>query len=429
MVVFGQSPFGTTQFGGRYRDIAGVVTVDVTLNGGSLSVGVQTKNKKTPVSKYTTIENSGIQSVIVHIPEYQIGSVNDYNVHLKLNSSNPTKSPVVHSVSVDIPELPIDLTPTPKVTRATATPSNASVYAESSITPNTTTTTATPHKTSVEYSDKVVGTRKSEATTTTDVSGFAQTYDTPKTTTTVAQSNISYGFVNVFRDTNQTSATAIPHIADTAISKIGPYSEDIDANIEKVSDSWSNHAIPFGEGRNIYKLANALCAPLDGIDYRLNMVHANIHVSYAMGKSLDRIGNLANVTRKTGESDDHYRKRIIVHMRASVIGTTYDEVVSFTATLLDQPVDEVVVDLRPQTFPATLFILVNEDDVEHLPFNLQEIADLLDKVVPADHNVVLELQGTFLFKKIGEPDEPEHGFTTLPADETVGGSLSGEIGE
>lgn len=380
---------------------------------------------------------------------------NEYAVRFALyNENEPTQSPVIHQATIDVPTVTkvVTVSPTSASTttfestfqsettlEATSTQSSASPHtttetSETTVSASLTSTSVAPSTVTQTYSDVVFGTSVTDGTAIPHADETAASTLGSTVTDTVASPQTVYEWAAITRESSPTSATATPTFdIQTEYNEIAVYEQRIGANIDHIEDSWSNRAIPFGRNAhrepNIYKLSRALTGVLDGFDYRTNVVHTNIHVPYATGPSLDRIGNLANVSRKTGESDARYRKRIIVTMRASVTGTTYDEVAEITAELLDTDVMNVTFDFRRQEFPATLFVIVDEGDMDTTPFTAEEIADLLDRCVPADHDVVLELQGTFLFKDVGEADESEHGFTTTPADESVGGTLKGEIGQ
>lgn len=197
-------------------------------------------------------------------------------------------------------------------------------------------------------------------------------------------------------------------------------------NIRRLRDNWNHNGLPFEKDDELYRLTEQFTTTLDRLDYRIDDAHSNFHVGTAENESLDRVALLANVTRKAGEPDVKFRKRIIATISSSLTGTTYDEVANFASLVLETDVSNVEFEFRPQEFPATLFIKVGQDTLEATQFTTNEIGSLMDRVVPADHEVVIELDGTFLFKSIGEADEPEHGFSGSGVE---GGTLSGEIGD
>lgn len=195
-------------------------------------------------------------------------------------------------------------------------------------------------------------------------------------------------------------------------------------NVRKLRDNWNHNGLPPDDGTELYRLVRQFTSTLDRLDYRIDDARENFHVGTAENESLDRVALLANVTRKAGEPDVKFRKRIIATISSSLTGTTYDEVAEFASLVFETDVENVEFEFQPMKFPATLFLKVDQPMLDSTQFTTNEIGELMDRVVPADHDVVVELDGTFLFKSIGEADEPEHGFT----DESVeGGTLSGEI--
>ncbi|WP_147464958.1 hypothetical protein [Halococcus sp. IIIV-5B] len=208
----------------------------------------------------------------------------------------------------------------------------------------------------------------------------------------------------------------------------GPYGtlDFIDqTNIYRLQNQWSNDGVPLDADSNIKRLLRSIGTALDYFDQRAAYLKTQTNVVEADGSSLDNIGYLANVHRKTNEPDEKYRIRIIATVWASLSGATFDEVARFTAYVLDTDVTNVT--LRPVEHEPLVRIRVDGTLIEQSPFTADEIANLCNRVIPLDSNCIFELSGTFRFKDIGAEDDPSKGFTTLPADEDVGGTLSGNV--
>lgn len=208
----------------------------------------------------------------------------------------------------------------------------------------------------------------------------------------------------------------------------GPYGTPdfpTETNIHRLQNQWSNDGVPLDADSNIKRLLRSIATALDYFDERLQEVYTQNNVVTATGGSLDNIGYLANVPRKTGESDDRYRLRIIATVWSSLSGATFDEVAQFISFVLDTDVRDI--DLHSVDHEPLVYVDADGSLIEDSPFTGEEIADLANRIIPLDHNCILRLRGDFRFKDIGVEDDPSKGFTTVPEDEDVGGTLSGNV--
>lgn len=193
-------------------------------------------------------------------------------------------------------------------------------------------------------------------------------------------------------------------------------------NAERLFDNFENGAIPLNKDDMTKALLVATGIPFDQLDQRIASAKKDFNVVTATGGALDNIGYMANVKRKTDEPDDRYRIRIIATIRASLSGCTFDEVANFAAYILD--CDTTELNLYPQSDEPVVLMEVDQNYVRQSPFEPLEIADLMNQVIPLDANFIVDLQGTFIFKNIGETDDPSKGFSDSQVD---GGTLSGDI--
>lgn len=201
------------------------------------------------------------------------------------------------------------------------------------------------------------------------------------------------------------------------------YSED--RNIRTAEQNWDS-ALAFAKQSNTYKLINALTSKYGSIDRDIEDIYKQIHIDTATGRQLDQFGELVSVERKYNESDDKYRARIKSTFRASTIGTTYDEFTRFCSTVLNRNVEDITFVTNYLTDSATIIIQGESSIYDESIFTQSEIIDLLNKGVPAGHEVDIAVEGgSFILKSDGETDDASKGLTSDTID--TGGTIYEEI--
>lgn len=195
-------------------------------------------------------------------------------------------------------------------------------------------------------------------------------------------------------------------------------------NIAESESEWES-GIAFGPETNTYKLMRALLSEADRIDSDLEDIYDQHHVNSATGDDLDKIGDLVNVDRKTGESDSRYRARIKGQFRASTIGTSFDEFAEFTASVLSTELDNIDFLTSYGARPAAVSVSAQSSVYESVDLNASEIGDILDDGVPAGHEVRVLEGGTFRLKKDGDTDDPDKGLTSDAI--SSGGTLAADL--
>lgn len=197
-----------------------------------------------------------------------------------------------------------------------------------------------------------------------------------------------------------------------------------DRNIAEADSEWDS-GIAFSPDNNTYALMRALLTEADRIDSDLEDIYDQHHVNSATGDDLEKIGDLVNVRRQTGESDNRYRARIKGKFRAATTDTTFDQFVEFTASVLSTEISNVEFLTSYGARPATVDVAADTsvyDGVDLLP---SELADILDDSVPAGHRVRVLERGTFRLKADGDTDDPDKGLTSDGI--STGGTLAADL--
>jgi len=197
-----------------------------------------------------------------------------------------------------------------------------------------------------------------------------------------------------------------------------------DRNIAEADSEWDS-GIAFSPDNNTYALMRALLTEADRIDSNLEEIYDQHHVNSATGDDLEKIGDLVNVRRQTGESDNRYRARIKGKFRAATTDTTFDQFVEFTASVLSTEISNVEFLTSYGARPATVDVAADTsvyDGVDLLP---SELTDILDDGVPAGHRVRVLERGTFRLKADGDTDDPDKGLTSDGI--STGGTLAADL--
>jgi len=197
-----------------------------------------------------------------------------------------------------------------------------------------------------------------------------------------------------------------------------------DRNINTAQDEWDS-GIEFSPNSNTYKLIRALLTEANRIDDDLEEIYDQHHVNTATGDDLDKIGDLVDVSRKTGESDSRYRARIKARFRAATIDTTFDQFSEFVASVLNTNIDNIDFLTNYGSRPATVSVSTQGNVYDAVNLTPTELKDLFGAGVPAGHTVRVLEGGTFRLKVDGESDDPDKGLTSDSV--SSGGTLAADL--
>lgn len=195
-------------------------------------------------------------------------------------------------------------------------------------------------------------------------------------------------------------------------------------NIAEADAEWKS-GIAFTSQSNTYKLVKALLSEADRIDGELEEIYDQTHINTATGKNLEKIGDLVDVNRQTGEGDGKYRARIKGNFRASTTGTTYNDFSEFVATVLNTDIDNLNFLTSYDAEPATVTVNADPSIYQNTVLTAQDIVSIVEQGVPAGHAVNLTEGGTFRLKEDGDIDDPSKGLTSDSI--STGGTLAEDL--
>lgn len=216
-----------------------------------------------------------------------------------------------------------------------------------------------------------------------------------------------YGSLDIFGDAT--------FVSDVGFTLFGD-----NRNIERAESEWDS-GIAFQPNSNTYGLVDALLQAADQFDYDLEDAYDAQHINSATGEELDRLATLVNIDRIQGETDDKFRARIKAAFRTGNIGTTYDQFVEFSASILNADVS----DLTYSTKPAVVTVSGDSSVFNSINITASALSGVLGGAVPAGHEVNVVEEGTFEVKADGTADDPDEGLTADGL--TSGGTLSTDV--
>lgn len=197
-------------------------------------------------------------------------------------------------------------------------------------------------------------------------------------------------------------------------------------NIDNVLDEWDNSALDTHPSSHLYKLLKSIANSFDEQDKDLENIYDQHIISQAGGDSLERLGQLGGVNRKTGESDDKYRQRIKSNLATGRTDTTFETTVEIVATIMEGNLDQIELENRfDASEPAKVFVWIEDTLVNNSALTGSEIVSLLEQLVPAGHRVEGRSQGTFEVKSDGQIDDADLGLTG--DNISTGGTLSSDL--
>jgi hypothetical protein len=170
-------------------------------------------------------------------------------------------------------------------------------------------------------------------------------------------------------------------------------------------------------------LIAALASEFDDFEATLKDVDVAKFVDTATGQRLDRLGDIFDVDRETGESDDKYRIRIQVALRELLSSGTVQEIKSAIAVLLDVDESEVVINEPYDVESARIDIGVFERELENRGISIAEFDNFVNGLAAGGVGIQTFALGTFMYVFEGEDptvDGAERGYADLAEPETGG---------
>lgn len=192
--------------------------------------------------------------------------------------------------------------------------------------------------------------------------------------------------------------------------------------VTTVGDAWTNEGIPYRQNTNLETLLEVLVEEYHRSLEDLELVRKSSKIGTSTGQSLEKLGNLIGVRRRTDEADASYRARIQSSFRASTTGTTFDDTVQFIASVLDTPVEEIEIsDVTTEQEPI-ITVSVPSNALDEIQLSTNDFVEIVNQVIAASHRVEVVQLGTFRVRSADQPNDSSKG--VISEGDTDGGTLA-----
>lgn len=178
------------------------------------------------------------------------------------------------------------------------------------------------------------------------------------------------------------------------------------------------------EGSQFDRLLDTFASEFEVAESELEEVHLASFIETAHGRQLDKFGEFLQTPRQTGETDDHYRGRLVTQLAALTGGGTIWAIKQVCATLLKIDPSDAVIEEDFGTEPARFILTLEGHVIENSPVSAEEVRGFLETARAAGVRVEARTLGGFTHRAQGDVSDPAKGYDSL--DET--GQPRGEGG-
>jgi hypothetical protein len=180
------------------------------------------------------------------------------------------------------------------------------------------------------------------------------------------------------------------------------------------------------DGGNIDKLMQVVATPITELSDTTDDIVSAHQLSEATGYSLDQWGNLLQVLRTTGETDDHYRARLTTQLLIYRRSATVQDMVASCANVLGVATDRV--SLTDGTSPASFSMKAFLSDIVAAGLSLSEYGDIMSSAKAGGVAMTLTAEGSFECKSVAAGSDLTKAYNNIANANPTGGRYSGLIG-
>ena len=178
-------------------------------------------------------------------------------------------------------------------------------------------------------------------------------------------------------------------------------------------------------GGNIDKLMHVFAYQIEEVSDVADDVVTSHQLSEATEHSLDKWGNLLQVLRTTGETDDHYRARLTTQLLIYRRSATVQDMVSSCANVLGVDTDRVSLTdgASPASFSMKAFLV----DIVAAGLTLSDFSDIMSSAKAGGVEMTLTAAGSFEYKGISGGDDATKAYNNISNGNPDGGTYSGLV--
>lgn len=161
---------------------------------------------------------------------------------------------------------------------------------------------------------------------------------------------------------------------------------------ERIKDSFKS---PYHvDGEHLDAIITAVAAEMDDFETALSSVDEAKFVDTAPPAALEKLATLFDIERRTDESEDSFRARLKVALRAQFSSGTIPEVIDVASTLLDLDRSEIGI-REDDRLPAEIELSGIENRVAELDITDAEFVEIMQNVVAAGIGIGILLEYNF----------------------------------
>lgn len=175
-----------------------------------------------------------------------------------------------------------------------------------------------------------------------------------------------------------------------------PPFEKVENDNEEIIENWDG-PVSLHEEDDLYKLLKVAESENRRIDVDIQELYDNRFIGTATGKSLNKIGDLVGIKRKSNEENEKLRKRIKAGFAAKASDTTYDTFVKFVLSMLETDSSTITISTPPESQPKEIDLKIDGAVLGETLLTDQEVSILLNGAVSVDAKVNISRGGTFAF--------------------------------
>jgi len=175
----------------------------------------------------------------------------------------------------------------------------------------------------------------------------------------------------------------------------GPPDDTYDDNVEYFIDTLPGFMANDEDSGN-WKLVSPIGKAVDRLENDLEAVDRATLVQEADTiAQLDELAKLVNMSHNSGETKEHYRARIFARYQINTAEGTIGDVIHSVSTILD--VDPEKIGYQDLDTEATVGVVMPRSAISALNLTSEEIADILNQLIPAGYEIAGQTRGTFVY--------------------------------
>jgi hypothetical protein len=175
----------------------------------------------------------------------------------------------------------------------------------------------------------------------------------------------------------------------------GPPNDSYDNNIEYLIDTLPEF-MANDESSGNWKLLAPIGYQIDAFENDLVSVSRATSVQEADSiAQLNKLAKMVGASHRTGEEKEHFRSRLFARFQLNTAEGTIGDVIHSVSTILD--VDPEAIGYQDLDTEATVGVVMPRSAIRSLNLSSDEVADILNDLVPAGYEVAGQTRGTFVY--------------------------------